>query len=754
MTNLVAGIDLGSTGIKVLVADEHGAEIVVRQKPTPWLNGQSGATELNATDLVSTVIQLFTEITDHLSTLSEYAGKRVLSIAISGMGETGFVLDSAGDPLTQGIAWFDPRGAAEVAALPEAIRAEFAGRTGVPWGVQVTAAKLLFLANRGLELQGTRWASLPEYLAFALTGRLVSDVSLSARTGLIDQDTGRPWPAMLDHLGVDESFVPEIVAAGTPLGTTAEVGLPWGFQAATVCVAGHDHLVSAVSGGLTSGDGYHVSLGTAEVLLRVIDKPLTFEVRQRLGEALINCVPHVIPGQFMLVAGVKTGLIMRRCLSLFGINDAAARDALDVATTALGADLDLTPGSVEVSGARNDDGVLALTIRGDGVRPEHVFRAALQHGNDEILRLIDILDADIPPATASLLTGGWTGMSSVCAARRQALPGMRVSSRSQDTAQGAAMFAARLLPTTTPQTPAQPEETKMNQLTAPERRGMTSICTPEGQMLIVAADQRNGMKAVMNAPDGPSSISIEQLREAKRDMVRHLGNFAPAILLDPEVPLPHIVDEGILGRDTALVVGMDSSGFDVVDGLRFTKFVPGVTPRTVRDLGGSVAKMLWYARPDQQDINSRLADEIRELVQACTDEGLLLIVEILTYQLESETAEEYAAKFPQLIADSAAMAVELGAKVLKLPYPGSAEGCAAVTKAAAGVPWAVLSAGVDHSTFIEQVRIAVANGAAGAMAGRSLWKDSLAMTNEGREAGLTGKSQPRLAELREAVLGR
>ncbi|UJH70000.1 hypothetical protein [Ornithinimicrobium sp. INDO-MA30-4] len=117
----------------------------------------------------------------------------------------------------------------------------------------------------------------------------------------------------------------------------------------------------------------------------------------------------------------------------------------------------------------------------------------------------------------------------------------------------------------------------MNQLTAPERRGMTSICTPEGQMLIVAADQRNGMKAVMNAPDGPSSISIEQLREAKRDMVRHLGNFAPAILLDPEVPLPHIVDEGILGRDTALVVGMDSSGFDVVDGLRFTKFVPGVT---------------------------------------------------------------------------------------------------------------------------------------------------------------------------------
>lgn len=293
----------------------------------------------------------------------------------------------------------------------------------------------------------------------------------------------------------------------------------------------------------------------------------------------------------------------------------------------------------------------------------------------------------------------------------------------------------------------------MNQLTTPERRGMSSICTPEGQMLIVAADQRNGMKAVMNAPDGPSSISLEELRDAKRDMVRYLGNFAPAILLDPEVPLPHIVDEGLLGRDTALVVGMDSSGFDVVDGLRFTKFVPGVTPRTVRDLGGSVAKMLWYARPDRQDIDSRLAKEIRELVQACSAEGLLLIVEVLTYQLEDESDEEYAAAFPALIARAAAMSVECGAKVLKLPYPGSAKGCSAVTQAAQGVPWAVLSAGVDHATFIEQVRIAVANGAAGAMAGRSLWKDSMAMTKEGREEGLTAKSRPRLAELRQAVLG-
>ncbi len=92
--------------------------------------------------------------------------------------------------------------------------------------------------------------------------------------------------------------------------------------------------------------------------------------------------------------------------------------------------------------------------------------------------------------------------------------------------------------------------------------------------------------------------------------------------------------------------------------------------------------------------------------------------------------------------------------MLKLPYAGSAEACAAVTQAAAGVPWAVLSAGVDHETFIEQVRTAVANGAAGAMAGRSLWKDSLAVSPQTRRDLLTSRALARLGELAAAVDGR
>ena len=106
----------------------------------------------------------------------------------------------------------------------------------------------------------------------------------------------------------------------------------------------------------------------------------------------------------------------------------------------------------------------------------------------------------------------------------------------------------------------------MNPLTTRERRGMTAISTAACRMLIVAADQRNSMKAVMT--DGPGAVSDAELAAAKSDLVRYLANNAPAILLDPEIALPAVVDDGTLARGTALVVGMDASGYETVDGLR------------------------------------------------------------------------------------------------------------------------------------------------------------------------------------------
>jgi tagatose-1,6-bisphosphate aldolase/sugar (pentulose or hexulose) kinase len=753
---IVAGMDLGSTGIKLLVLDERGAELVVEEVPTPWRAGPGGTATLAAEDVVDAITRLIYAASARLSALTDAS---VAALAMSGMGETGMVIDARGNAMAPAFAWFDPRGAEQVAAFPAEVRSQFAGRTGLPLGPQVSVAKLAYLRDSGVTLEGLRWLNLSEFVAMTLGARPALEFSLTSRTGLLDQDTGTPWEAMLAALGVTESFLPPLVAAGTDLGQAAD-WLPENFAGARLTVAGHDHLVAAEADGPIPAGHYHVSLGTAEVLLRVVDAPLGYEARTRLADHLINEVHHIVPGQHVLVAGVKSGLLLRRMLQAMGIRDRAGRDRLDAAVMELPYAGTLPAGGLEISGARNDDGALTITVRTDDISPAEIFAAVLRHSNDEIQQLIAAMDRELPPATTAKLTGGWADMASVRRARAEVLPRLAVSSRAQETAFGAARIAARLLPTphavagkATALDLTQLGES-MNALTTAERRGMAAISTKASRMLIVAADQRNGMKAAMtDAPGGPSAISNAELADAKADLVRHLANHAPAILLDPEVALPAVVDDGTLARGTALVVGMDASGFETDDGLRYTRFVPGVTARRVRELGGDVAKMLFYTRPDRQGEDTSVAAEVRKLVRECADEGVLLIVELLTYQLEGESDDDYRVAFPGLVADGAALAVACGVKVLKLQYPGSAEGCAAVTVAARGVPWAVLSAGVDHDTFIGQVRIAIANGASGAMAGRSLWKDSLSISPALREDYLTNRALPRLRELAAAVDG-
>ncbi len=298
----------------------------------------------------------------------------------------------------------------------------------------------------------------------------------------------------------------------------------------------------------------------------------------------------------------------------------------------------------------------------------------------------------------------------------------------------------------------QRKEEDMHTLSTVERRALDRVSTDKGRLLIVAADQRNSMKATMvRRGADPKEVSNEALLDAKFDIVTYLGNKAPAILLDPEVSVPDVIDRSVLSPKTALVVGMDASGYEERNGLRYTRMVAGCSPSSLRELGADCAKMLWYMRSDRQDESSELFEEMTALIREAHESGLLLIVEILTYRLAGESPEEYEANFPELIRGAAELSVKAGARVLKLPYPGSAAACTAVTRAAGDVPWAVLSAGVDHEVFLTQVETAVNNGASGAMAGRSLWKDALAMSHDERAKKLTDVSAPRLRELQNAV---
>ncbi|KQR87013.1 FGGY family carbohydrate kinase [Microbacterium sp. Leaf179] len=442
---LHGGLDLGSTAIKMLVIDDDGTEIAGAQVPTPWRVGAGGTTDIAAADLLASVRALVDLVDADLAPLT---AEPLTSLAVAGMGETGILIDESGAAAGLGFAWFDPRGLEQIAAFPRAVREEFAGRTGLPLGAQVSVAKLAWLRDQGTDLAGLRWLDLPEFIVAALGGDVALELSLASRTGLIDQDSGAAWPAMLDALGVDDTLLPPLRGGGLSWGVASYVFGPR-VAGAALTVAGHDHLVAAQANGTLDADGYHVSLGTAEVLLRVLDAPLGYAARQRLADALINEVRHVVPGKHVLVAGVKTGLLLRRVLHASGISDRAGRDVLDAAVMALPYEGELPAGAIEVTGARNDDGVLRLTLHAEA-SPAEIFGAALRHSNAEIAELIAAMDREVAPATHSTLTGGWAGMASVRRARAHALPDLALSAREQDVAWGAADMARRLVSASVP----------------------------------------------------------------------------------------------------------------------------------------------------------------------------------------------------------------------------------------------------------------------------------------------------------------
>lgn len=430
-----AGIDLGTSSIKMVVLNGSDEIIAREQVETPWLNGRGGTAQMSAESLSDVLRQLIRQVT---GVLTPAGVDRIDALGIAGMGETGMLVTENGQAVAPAMAWFDPRGSEQVEAFPPHLKQDFSGHTGLPLGAQVSVAKIAYLRDSGISLTGTQWLNLPEFVATLVGGDRALEYSLTSRTGLLDQDTAAPWGSMMDALGVDHTFFPPLRHGGESWG---QAGGDFGpvLQGAEITVAGHDHLVAAHASGTLTPDSYFVSMGTAEVLLRVTDEPLGFEARQRLADALINEVHYVVPGKRVVVAGAKTGLVLGRALRLLGISDRVGRDLIDQALGDYDWATFVPNPNLTVSGARNDDGVLALSVSGDDVDPSELIAAAIYNSNQEVLALITALDKELTPPTQTFLSGGWAGMNALQRARTAILPRVTVIPEAQETAVGAAL---------------------------------------------------------------------------------------------------------------------------------------------------------------------------------------------------------------------------------------------------------------------------------------------------------------------------
>ncbi len=141
----------------------------------------------------------------------------------------------------------------------------------------------------------------------------------------------------------------------------------------------------------------------------------------------------------------------------------------------------------------------------------------------------------------------------------------------------------------------------MTMMTTAELRGYQQICEPNGAIMVIACDQRGGIRKLLAADKAEQAkITDATLGDVKIDVVRHLAAHAPSVLLDAVCAVPRVVDDGALPRDVAMLIGLDASGYDASpEGYWLSRLSPGIDARRVRALGAVGGKLMVYLRADR-----------------------------------------------------------------------------------------------------------------------------------------------------------
>lgn len=426
MSDLVVGIDVGTTRVKALAVDLAGTVLTDAARPTPWVRSGAEA-QMDPNELIDVVGAVLQELVDSSKWPS---GARAVGIGVTSMAEAGVLIGPDGAAAAPAIAFHDPRGRADL--IKASIdRETFHGHVGMRLNNKPSVAKILWLQENIDGAAGaTCYLNIAEWVVHRLGGERVSEISLVSRTGLFDVVERKPWHATLELVG--ELLPGPVTVAGDSCGTAANVPAP--MVGATLTATGMDHQSAAFACGAATTGALFDSLGTAEAFLRFTAGPLSRDELVRLAERDVAVLWSVIPDHVCVLGALVTGLSLERIRRLLGVEDRASRAALArAALEAKTCELDLQ--GVEHTG-------LSIVGVDDDASPAGLWRAAVEHLVSLGADLLDFMEAASGPRTTTVLAGGWVHDAMVLEAKRLALGDFRVSEIDEAGALGAAMFAA------------------------------------------------------------------------------------------------------------------------------------------------------------------------------------------------------------------------------------------------------------------------------------------------------------------------
>ena len=286
--------------------------------------------------------------------------------------------------------------------------------------------------------------------------------------------------------------------------------------------------------------------------------------------------------------------------------------------------------------------------------------------------------------------------------------------------------------------------------------GLDPIAADGGKLAVLAMDQRGSLRAMLDKAGQPSSDA--DLTAFKVDVIGALSPLASGVLTDVEYGVAAVRETGALAAGVGLLIAAEPATKKSWNGEQRTFVDPERNAAWVTANTGDAMKFLVYWRPDrvpvgdEPDLAEETLDAVRTVVADCAAEGIPSVIEplITTLRDEPKATGELA---HELVIASATRLAQLRPSLLKLEWPGSAEGCRRVTEALGDVPWALLSAGVQYEAFVERTRTALDAGACGFIAGRAIWGEAVTLAGDERRRFLAEVSVPRQQGLLD-VLGK
>ena len=278
MPGHLLGFDVGSSSIKAsLVAVESGevvasatspdSELVIDAPQAGWAEQHPDLWWEHMTRAVSMLRK------DHAAAVDDVGG-----IGISYQMHGLVIVDSAGAVLRPSIIWCDSRAVPYGEEAFEALGRERCLSRLLNSPGNFTAAKLAWVKANEPDVFARVWKMmLPgDYLAYRMTGNLVTTASGLSEGILWDSGSESPATFLLSHYGIDPDVLPAVAPSFAVHGrvsraAAAELGVPEGTP---VSYRGGDQPNNALSLNVLKPGELAATAGTSGVVYGVVDRPV------------------------------------------------------------------------------------------------------------------------------------------------------------------------------------------------------------------------------------------------------------------------------------------------------------------------------------------------------------------------------------------------------------------------------------------------------------------------------------------------